>query len=754
MTRVERLCEKLLAMDDASLFFERTVLCAQAWEKHQWEPFLIQTARIFDHILSNMSVIIDEDDLLVGRAAQILPDKEQERFLETRVRFGRTLGQWTLDERCQDVFSAALSPREIEIMSIYGTGPGGWRNGHMTPSWPAVVNVGFAAIKEKARNRLARISPDSVDDVRRIEFLKAVMVCADAIVTLARRYAEEAGRRAAQTADDTRRQELLAIQSVCARVPEHPARTFHQAVQAVWLVQFVLSTVIGARDFAPGRFDQYLRPFYARDLAAGRLTREQAQELVDCFFIKLNENIGRGHKRSLCVNSVQYLVIGGVTSAGEDATNPLSCMCLEAVERLRLKQPTVVVRFHPDMPQGFFRRACAAIGLGTGNPSIFNDETMIPALLGVGIPPEEARDYAVIGCANPNIPGREGALNDHRLNIVKCLELALNNGVCQMTGRDTGVRSGDLSEFRSFDDLLRAFYRHMDELIAQWIKRNDLFDRICATCVCDPFLSSIVDGCIDRATDCYAGGAVHFHNPYQAAGLATAADALTAVRILVFKEKAVSLEELNQVLRADFEGREDLRQRLREKYPKFGNDDDRVDSLARQIARRFCRSVMQHPTRWGNGRGNWPGLYSFGQNHVHMGRATAATADGRPAGDPISFNLSPAPGCARSGPTAVARSVAKLDFRLVSGGGTFDLKLDPGSVRDVARLEALLRTYLELGGMQVQLNVVDRATLLQAQTCPENFRDLLVRVTGYSAHFTSLGKEIQDDIIARQEHAV
>ena len=624
----------------------------------------------------------------------------------------------------------------------------------MTPCWPTVVNVGFKALKEKALARLARIDPDSADDLRKIEFLKAVAVSADAIVTLAQRYAEQAGHLAAQTTDDARRRELLKIQAVCRQVPEHPARTFREAIQAVWLVQFVLSTVVGSRDFAPGRFDQYLHPFYQRDLDSGQLTEEEARELIDCFFLKLNENIGRGHKRSLCVNSVQYLIIGGLTPEGDDATNPLSYFCLDAIERLRVKQPTVVVRYHPGMPPAFFRRACEVIKLGTGNPSIFNDETMIPSLLGVGIPPEEARDYAVIGCANPNIPGREGALNDHRLNLVKCLELALNDGVCQTTGRDSGLRTGKPSEFRSFDDLLGAFYLHVDELIARWIQRNDLFDRICATCVSDPFLSAIVEGCIDKATDGYAGGATHFHNPYQASGLATAADALSAIQTLVFEEQTISLEELNQVLRADFENREDLRLRLREECPKFGNDDDRVDVLARRIARHFCRSVMRHPTRWGNGRGNWPGIYSFGQTHVHMGRATSATADGRKAGTPISFNLSPTPGCAHSGPTAEVKSVAKLDFRLVSGGGTYDLKLDPNSISDAANLEALLRTYLELGGMQVQLNVVDRATLLEAQTCPEEFGDLLVRVTGYSAHFTSLEKEIQDEIIARQEHAV
>ena len=757
MTRVERLRRKLLATDDASLFFERTALCAEGWQRHQWDPLTIQTARIFAHCLAHVSVIIDDDDLLVGRAAQIVPDAEQEGFLEENSHFDRTLGQWTLNQRVQDVFAAALSPREIEIMSVYGTGPGGWRNGHMTPDWPAVVGRGFKAIKEQARERRGQIRPDGPEDIRRLEFLSAVMISCDAIAQLARRYADAAGHMAAEAGnagDHRRRRELLEIQQVCARVPEHPARSFREALQAVWLVQFALSAVGGARDFAPGRFDQYLRPFYERDLAAGSLTEEEARELIECFFIKLNENIGQGNKRSLCNNSVQYLIIGGVTPAGEDATNALSFMCLDAVERLRLKQPTVIVRAHDQTPPAFFRRVCEVIGEGTGNPSIFNDQTMIPALLSVGIPVEDARDYAVIGCANPNIPGREGALNDHRLNIVKCVELALNDGLCRMTGRDTGRRTGAAGSFHDFEALLGAFFHHLDELIAQWIKRNDLFEWVCASCACDPFLSSIVQGCIEQATDCYAGGATYFHTPYQAAGLATAADALAAVEVLVFEEEVMSLDELNQVLGDNFEGREDLRQRLRERYPRFGNDDDRVDQLARRIAQRFCRSVMRHPTRWGNGRGNWPGIYSFGQNHVHMGRETAATPDGRRAGDPISFNLSPSAGSARRGPTAVAQSVARLDFSQVSGGGTFDLKLDARSAADTDRLEALLRTYLELGGMQVQLNAVDGATLSEARARPEDYADLLVRVTGYSDYFTRLAPDVQEDIIARHEHAL
>ena len=754
MTRVDRLREKVLAMDDASVFVERTVLGAQAWREHQWEPLMLQTARIFEHLLLHMSVVIDEDDLLVGRAAQVVPDADQERLLEENARYSQTLGQWTLNENCQRVFASVLSPRDIEVMSLYGTGPGGWRNGHMTPSWPTVVTVGFKEISKGARRQLAQIEPDTVEDVRKVEFLESVVICADAITALARRYAEEAEQLAASTDDAIRRQELLTIRDMCLRVPELPAQSFREAIQAVWLVQFVLSTVSGARDFAPGRIDQYLRPLYERDLAAGHLTEEGAQELIDCFFLKCNENIGRDQKRSLCVNSVQYLIVGGVTPAGQDATNPLSYMCLNAIEHVRLKQPTVVVRIHAGAPRPLLQRASQVLGLGTGNPSIYNDETMIPSLLATGIPIEDARDYAVIGCANPNIPGKEGALNDHRLNIAKCLELALNNGVCQVTGVDSGVHTGDADEFGSFEDLLGALFRHLDELIAQWIRRNDLFDRICASCTCDPFLSSMVEGCLESATDCYAGGATYFHNPYQAAGLATTADALAAIQMLVYEERALSLAELNQVLRADFAGREDLRQRLREKCPKFGNDDDRADALAREVAQEFCRLVMKRPTLWGNGRGNWPGIYSFSQNHVHMGRVTAATADGRHAGDPISFNLCPSSGAGRKGPTATANSVAKVDFELVSGGGTFDLTLDPASLGDPAHLEALLGAYLEQGGMQAQVNVVDRDTLAHAQVHPDEHRDLLVRVTGFSAPFTTLTKDVQDEIIARHEDAV
>ncbi|MFH1567865.1 MAG: pyruvate formate lyase family protein [Gemmatimonadota bacterium] len=749
--RVERLRAKLAAMDDASLFYERSTLCAEAWPECQWDPPALQTARVFAHVLARMAVVIDPDDLLVGRVAQLVPDAAQEAHLTELGRFGRTLGQWALPERCEEVCGAVLSPQDREAMAVYGTGPGGWRNGHMTPSWPAVVGEGFRRLGARARDRRARVRPDSPDEVRQVEFLTAVGICCEAIVHLAHRYADEAARLALAETDRERQRELRQIAAACRHVPEHPARTFHEALQAVWLVQLVLSTVIGARDYAPGRLDQYLGPLYQRDRAAGRLTREQAQELIDCFFLKLNENIGRGAKRSLCVNSVQYLILGGVTPEGADATNELSWLCLSAVERLRLKQPTAVVRYHPDLPPAFFRRTCEVILQGSGNPSIFNDLTMVPALMGEGIPLEQARDYAVIGCANPNIPGREGALNDHRLNLAKCVELALNDGLCPQTGADSGVRTGDPAGFGTFAAVMAAFLRHVDELIGRWVQRNDLFDRICATCVTDPFLSAIVEGCIESATDCYAGGATWFHTPYQAAGLATAADALVAIRRLVYEERALSPSALAEVLRADFAGREDLRHRLRERYPKFGNDEDEVDAMAARVAAEFCRRVRARPTRWGNGHGNWPGIYSFGQNHIHMGRATGATPDGRRAGTPISFNLSPSPGMARKGPTATCNSVARVDFAQVSGGGTFDLTLDRAVLRDVGTLEGLLRGYLDRGGMQVQLNVVDRDTLLDAQEHSEAHGDLLVRVTGFSAHFTSLDRATQDDIIGRFE---
>ena len=749
--RVARQRDALLAMDDASLFYERSLLCAAAWRDHQWDSPAVQTASILRHVLQHMTVVIEPDDLLVGRVRQIVPDAAQEACLAAASRFDGILGQWTLPDRCDQFFGEVLTARDLESMSVYGTGPGGWRNGHTTPSWPTVVDEGFRGIAARARQRLAQLRPDSADEVRQAEFLTAVSISCRAVTGLAHRYADEAARLALIESDRARQRELREIAAVCRRVPEHPARTLREGLQAVWLLQLILSTVVGGRDFAPGRLDQYLRPLYEGDLAAGRLTEATAQELIDCFFLKLNENIGRGAKRSLCVNSVQYLIIGGLTADGSDATNGLSYLCLNAVERLRLKQPTVVVRYHSALPAPFFRRACEVIVQGTGNPSFFNDLTMVPAMQSVGIPLKEARDYAVIGCANPNIPGREGALNDHRLNLVKCLELALNEGECPLTGGDTGVRTPAPDAMGAFGDLLAAYDRHVDEMVGWWIRRNDLFDRICATCVCDPLLSAIVDGCVESATDCYAGGATYFHTPYQAAGLATTADALIAIRQLVYEEGALSLAELAAALRADCEGRGDLRQRLRERYPKFGNDEADVDGLAARLADRFCRSVRARPTRWGNGQGNWPGIYSFGQNHIHMGRATGATADGRPAGAPISFNLSPAPGVARKGPTATCNSVAAIDFGQVSGGGTFDLTLDRSNLSEADTLEGLLRAYLEAGGMQAQINAVDRAELRDAQDNPEAHRDLLVRVTGFSAHFTSLDRATQDDIISRYE---
>jgi pyruvate-formate lyase len=747
MTRVERLRQQVLEADDGTQFSERVYLCVEAWEQYQWDPPAIGTARILAHVLRRMSVQIDPDDLLVGRVAQAIPDQEQTRFLETHGRFGGILGQWTLAERGAEIAAAALSPQEVAIMGVYGTGPGGWRNGHTTPSWPIVLECGFVGIAADARARRAEIAPDSVERIRQIEFLRAVEISAAAMTHLAARYADAAAHLARRTQDAARRQELLDI-------PAEPARNLHEALQAVWLVQLVLSTVVGGRDFAPGRFDQYLEPYLRRDLDSGLLTAAQAQELIDCFFIKLNENIGRGAKHGLCVNSVQYLIIAGVNEDGADATNQVSYMCLDAVARLRLKQPTVVVRYHRDISPDFFAAACRVISLGTGNPSLFNDATMIPALQHVGIPLAEARDYGVIGCANPNIPGREGALNDHRLNLAKCLELALNDGVDPQSGIDTGLRTGRCESFAAFQDLQTAFLRHVDAQIGWWIRRNDLFDQTCASCVNDPLLSSLTEGCMASATDAYAGGATHFHNPYQAAGLATVADSLAAIRKLVYEDGTVSLNQLNEILLSDFAGHEELRLRLLHDSARFGNDQARVDELARETARHFCDSVMAHPTCWGNGHGNWPGIYSFGDNHVQMGRVTGATADGRHAGTPISFNLSPSLGCAQSGPTAEMRSVAGIEFERVSGGGTYDLKLDPESVRDPAALEALLCTYLELGGMQVQINVVDKDVLLAAQRHPEDYRDLLVRVTGYSAYFTALGKVTQDEIIARHEHAI
>ena len=730
MNRTQRLKAKLFIMDDRATFLERMEIIRECSNKFQDLTAGIRFGQTLSALLSNISILTDDDDLILGRIPEVVPTPEQERWIEENWEY--------------------FQPTWF------------WSNGHLTISWERLLKEGLSGIRARANEHLSRIQgeEDSISLSKR-DFLQGAILCCDAIQTYAYRYADKAETLSHSAPSEARRQELLLAAEVCRRVPSQPARTFHEAVQSVWLVDMVLHAVVGARDFALGRIDQYLYPFFQTDSAEGRITPESAQELIECLYIKCNEIIGYGdqvnvqtRKRTLCQDSVIYVVLGGQTPDGKDASNLLSSICLKA-GYLKLKQPTLKIRYFDGIDEHFWREACELVGAG-GSVGIYNDHQEIPAFTSVGVELGDARDYVHYGCCNANIPGKEGSLVQTFHNVPKYMEWALNNGLDPLTGEQVGPKTGEVDQFESIDNMIEALQlqiRHVmeDERRSHPPFTDQDFEQFSFTAE-----SVFLEDCIENGREWRIGGTKYYHKSHHAAGIATVADSLAAIQHMVFERGELTLSELRDILNTNFEGHEVLRQRLLNRCPKFGNDDDGVDEIAVRVADIFCDEVLScndvpHSIRF------WPEIYSY---HHHsprwFGGEVGATPDGRKRGDTLSENQSPTYGMDHKSPTACLNSIAKLPTHRTPGGGT-NLRLHPTAVAEdqgVKVLSGLLKAYFRQGGQHLQLNVVDSDTLRDAQRHPEMYRTLSVRVVGYSAYFLTLTKEVQEDVIRRTEYMI
>jgi pyruvate formate-lyase/glycerol dehydratase family glycyl radical enzyme len=730
MSRVQRLKAKLFESDDRAIFLQRMDVIKDCAERFRGLTAGTRFGWTLTTLLSSISIMIDEDDLIVGRIAEVVPTPEQECWFE---------------QNREEYFRPAWYQS----------------TGHLTISWERVLNEGMVGIRARASEHLGRLRGKDRISLSKSDFLQGAILCCDAIEAYADRYADEAEALARSEPSVLRHEELLRIAEVCKRVPAKPARTFHEAVQAVWLVDMVLHAVVGARDFALGRIDQYLYPYYARELAEGRITPGQAQELIECLYIKCNEIIGYGdqvnietRRRTPCQDSVIYAVLGGQTSDGSDAANPLSTICLRA-GYLKLKQPTLKIRYHDGIDKHFWREACKLAQLG-GSMGFYNDHVEIPAFTSVGVDLEDARDYVHYGCCNANVPGKEGSLVQTFHNVPKYLELALNNGQDPLTGEQAGPRTGEVEQFESIDDVMEALRLQIRHVMEAERAAHPPFtdeDRVRCSFTAE---SVFLEDCIENGREWRLGGTRYYHKSHHASGIATVADSLAAIQQVVFDEEELALRELRDILNADFEGNEALRQRLRNRCPKYGNDDDGVDGFAVAVADAFCDEVVRcndvpHNIVF------WPEIYSY---HHHsprwFGSEVGATPDGRRRGETLSENQSPTYGMDRRSPTACLNSMAKLPVHRTPGGGT-NLRLHPTSMageQGVDTLSAMLKAYFRQGGQHLQINIVDSAMLRDAQLHPDMYRTLSVRVVGYSAYFVALTRQVQDDIIRRTEYMI
>jgi pyruvate formate-lyase/glycerol dehydratase family glycyl radical enzyme len=621
-----------------------------------------------------------------------------------------------------------------------------------------IYRKGFLDFKADIQQSLESLDylndPEAYD---KQEELRAMRICADALIRFAERHAEKARELAQQEMDPQRKKELERIAEICSYVPAHAPRDFWEALQYYWFVHLGVTTELNPWDsFNPGHLDRHLYPFYKKGLEEGSLTREKAEELLQCFWVKFNNQpappkVGVTAQESGTYTDFALINLGGVKENGSDAVNELTYLILDVVEEMRLLQPSSCVQLSKKSPDRFIKRAARIIRTGFGQPSVFNTDVVIQEMIRDGKSVEDARNGGTSGCVETGAFGKENYNLTGYFNMTKVLELTLHNGVDPRTGRRIGLETGDPTRFETFEEFFEAYKKQLDHFVEIKVRGNNVVERLYASYIPAPFLSLLIDDCIATGRDYHDGGARYNTTYIQGVGVGTMTDTVTAIKYHVFDKKSLTMAELLAALRDDFAGHERVRQMLLNKTPKYGNDDDYADDVMVAIFEAYFNAIDgRKNTKGGHYRINMLPTTC----HVYFGSVIGATPDGRRAGMPLSEGISPVQGADRHGPTAVVKSVAKMDHAR-TGGTLLNQKFTPQLLKDddgLDKLAHLIRTYFKLDGHHIQFNVVDAATLRAAQQNPEQYRDLIVRVAGYSDYFCDLGKALQDEIIARTEH--
>ncbi len=591
------------------------------------------------------------------------------------------------------------------------------------------------------------------------EELEAMSIAADALMLYASRYAEKLDRLAKSEPDRARKKELQAMAGICHRVPAHPPGSFWEALQYYWFVHLGVITELNTWDsFNPGRLDRHLLPFYMRDLESGVLTEETARELLQSFWIKFNNQpappkVGVTAQESNTYTDFCLINLGGVSESGESADNELTFTILDVIEEMRLLQPSSMVQVSKKSPDRLLDRALEIIRTGYGQPSLFNTDAIVQEMVRQGKTVVDARDGGASGCVETGAFGKESYILTGYFNLTKVLEITLNDGLDPRTGKEIGVKSGDPTRFESFDELMDAFQKQLQHFIDIKIKGNIIIERLWAEHLPAPFMSILIDDCIKTGKDYNDGGARYNTSYVQGVGLGSITDSLTAVKHHVFDQKNMTFSQLLDSLRANFKGADDVRKTLIDRTPKYGNDDSYPDEIMTQVFELFFRAVDGRPnTKGGHFRINLLPTTC----HVYFGSVIGAMPDGRKRGEPLSEGVSPVQGADRQGPTAVLKSASKIDH-VRTGGTLLNQKFTPHVLETkdgLEKLRHLIRAYFTMDGHHIQFNVVTADTLRKAQKNPEKYRDLIVRVAGYSDYFVDLGEDLQNEIIKRTEHGL
>lgn len=803
----------------------RAKLITESYKMTEGEPIVTRRAKAFLHILQNIPIIIRDEELIVGsttlapRGCQTYPEFSYE-WLESEFDTVATrkadpfyiseeakkeiaeADKYWKGKTTSELATAYMAPEAIRAIDHNMFTPGNYFYngvGHVTVHYDWVLAVGFKGIAAKAKKALDALNFGDAEYARRSHFLNAVIMSCEAAIIYAKRYAALAREMAAKESNSRRKAELIRIADNCENVPENGARDFWEACQSFWFVQQLLQIESSGHSISPGRFDQYMYPYYSKDIESGKITREFAQELIDCIWIKLNDlnkcRDAASAEGFAGYSLFQNLIVGGQNAKGVDVTNDLSFMCITASLHVQLPQPSLSIRVWNNSPHDLLIHAATLTRTGVGLPAYYNDEVIIPSLMSRGLTLEDAREYNIIGCVEPQKAGKTEGWHDAAFfNMCRPLELVFSDGMDK--GELVGVHTGDGTKFKTFDEFYDAYKKQMNYAISLLVNADNAIDVAHATLCPLPFLSGMIEDCIGRGKSVQEGGAIYNFTGPQGFGIANMADSLYAIKTLVFDKREVTLAEYKQALEDNYgkgldaekaqkvvaevvrelaaAGRKiseteiaaavsslikgsDKYDKLLEKIdavPKYGNDIPEVDAFARDVEYTYAKPLETYK----NPRGGMfqAGMYPVSAN-VPLGAQTGATPDGRLAGKPVADGVSPSAGKDVHGPTAAANSVARLDHYIASNGTLFNQKFHPSALSGRQGLEnfvALIRSYFDQKGSHMQFNVVSRETLLDAQKYPEKYKHLVVRVAGYSAFFTTLSRSLQDDIINRTEQGM
>ena len=763
---------------------ERAMLITDFYKHHVSlaDSIPVQRAKAFHYILSNKHVCINADELIVGergpapKATPTYPEINLHSLQDLDILNTREKVWFRVDAATRDVYEQVIIPfwkgksNRERVMN------------NMRHEWHDAYNAGiFTEFMEQRapghtvagskiyRKGMLDIINDINESLERLDFLndpnafdkqeelKAMQIAAEALILFANRHAEKLEILAAEEKDAQRKNELLGMAKICRKVPANAPETFHEALQYYWFVHLGVVTELNPWDsFNPGRLDQHLYPFYQKEIAESTLTCNQAVEILQSFWIKFNNHpsppkVGITAEESNTYTDFALINLGGVKPDGSDAVNKMSFILLDVIEEMRLLQPSSMIQLSKKNPDNVIHRAVKIVKTGFGQPSIFNTDAIIQELIRQGKDIVDARNGGASGCVEAGAFGTESYILTGYFNLPKILEITLHNGFDPRTGKQIGLQTGNPASFRSMDDLLMAFRKQVEHFVEIKITGSNIIEKIFMNHIPTPFLSLIIDDCVANGTDYISGGTRYNTNYIQGVGMGTVTDSLTAIKHHVFDEKTVGMKQLLNTLESNFTNDEDLHVKLVYETPKYGNDDDRADNQLRNVFEIYYQAV--------NGRRSPRGA-DYRINllpttcHVYFGSVMQASADGRMAGTPVSEGISPVQGADCKGPTSVIKSAAKIDH-LRTGGTLLNQKFTPSffdSDEAIRKLSALVRSYFRMDGHHIQFNVVDAETLRKAQKNPEHYRDLIVRVAGYSDYFNDLGMDLQNEIIHRTEH--